>query len=29
MVRRVFAQGETPPMPFPDVILRHLDQETA
>lgn len=29
--RRVHAQGETPPMPFPDVILRHLDptRETA
>jgi hypothetical protein len=29
--RRVFAQGETPPLPFPDVILAHLDppRETA
>lgn len=28
--RRVHGQGETPPMPFPDVILRHLNptQET-
>lgn len=24
-VRRVVAQGETPPMPFPDVILAHLN----
>lgn len=30
-IRRTFRQGETPPMPFPDVILRHLDStpETA
>lgn len=30
--RRVHAQGETPPMPFPDVILAHLhppSRETA
>lgn len=26
--RRVHAQGETPPMPFPDVILRHLRPTT-
>jgi hypothetical protein len=24
-IRRTFPQGETPPLPFPDVILRHLD----
>lgn len=24
-IRRTFRQGETPPMPFPDVILRHLE----
>lgn len=31
MVHRVHAQGETPPMPFPELILRHLNttQETA
>lgn len=28
-VHRVVAQGETPPLPFPDVILRHLNQESA
>jgi hypothetical protein len=30
-VFRVIAQGETPPLPFPDVILAHLDppRETA
>jgi hypothetical protein len=26
-VRRTFRQGETPPMPFPDVILAHLDRK--
>lgn len=26
-IRRTSRQGETPPMPFPEVILRHLDHD--